>query len=58
MSRVLVFGYYGMGNVGSEARLKVIIDDIKHASPEAEITVALTRTMLACSPPSAWATSG
>lgn len=39
-NKVLVFGYFGMGNVGADIRLRVIIDDIKKANPEAEISVA------------------
>jgi len=42
-NRVLVIGYHGMGNVGAELRLKVIIEDIKKANPQADITIATFR---------------
>ncbi|MBW2997817.1 polysaccharide pyruvyl transferase family protein [Candidatus Woesearchaeota archaeon] len=38
--KVLIFGYYGMSNVGSEARLQVIVDDVRKANPSARIYVA------------------
>ncbi len=38
--KVLVVGYHGMGNVGAELRLDVLINDIKKANPKAEITIA------------------
>lgn len=38
--KVLIFGYYGMSNVGSEARLQVIVDDVRKANPYAKIYVA------------------
>jgi len=41
--RVLVFGYYGMGNSGSEIRLKIMIEDIRKANSDADITVAIFR---------------
>lgn len=38
-NKVLVVGYHGMGNVGAELRLEVLVKDIKKANPNAEITV-------------------
>ena len=40
VNRVLIIGYYGMGNAGAEVRLRVIIDDIKKANPNTDITIA------------------
>ncbi len=39
MKRVLVVGYYGLGNFGSEARLHMIIDDLKKADKDIKISV-------------------
>jgi polysaccharide pyruvyl transferase WcaK-like protein len=39
MIRVLIVGYYAMSNFGSEARLHVIIDDLKSLGREMKITV-------------------
>jgi polysaccharide pyruvyl transferase WcaK-like protein len=38
--KVLVVGYHGMGNVGAELRLDVLIKDIKKSKPDADITIA------------------
>lgn len=37
--RILLFGYIGLGNVGAEIRLKVIVDEIRRARPDGEITI-------------------
>jgi polysaccharide pyruvyl transferase WcaK-like protein len=38
--KVLIIGYHGMGNVGAELRLRVLVSDIRKANPRAEITIA------------------
>jgi len=41
--RVLIIGYHGMGNVGAELRLRVLVKDIRKANPNADITIAKFR---------------
>lgn len=38
--RVLIIGYYGMGNVGSKMRLRVLVRDIRKVEKNADITIA------------------
>jgi polysaccharide pyruvyl transferase WcaK-like protein len=40
MVSVLIFGYYGMGNAGSDIRLQQIVKDVQKANPDARIAIA------------------
>lgn len=41
MTSILIFGYYGMGNAGSDIRLRQIVKDVYNANPEAHVTIAV-----------------
>ena len=40
IQRIMVCGYYGFGNIGDEAILAVLVDDLRAVYPDATITVA------------------
>ncbi len=43
ISRILVFGYYGCGNLGDETNLRQLLDWIREIEPEIQLTVISAR---------------
>ena len=43
MAKVLIAGYYGFGNLGDDLLLKAIVQEIRQADPEGEITALSAR---------------